>query len=69
MEQREPGPCMNYQQRFYFDTSMGKCLSFKYGGCHGNNNNFESIEECESTCHALIESANKSKSPEIDMGN
>lgn len=28
----ERGPCMNYVERYYFDTSMGKCERFTYGG-------------------------------------
>lgn len=28
----ERGPCMNYAERYYFDTSMGKCERFTYGG-------------------------------------
>lgn len=100
----ERGPCMNYVERYYFDTSMGKCERFTYGGiiqpiqylvlllinityintkypynnktfkscfltgCFGNDNNFESLEECESTCHSLIESAMNSKPVNINMG-
>lgn len=37
-------------------------------GCHGNENNFESFEECENTCHSLIESAQNSKPMNINMG-
>jgi hypothetical protein len=29
---KEKGPCMNYEQRFYFDTSLGRCEEFTYGG-------------------------------------
>ena len=88
----ERGPCMNYVERYYFDTSMGKCERFTYGGiefnqssiilvkdnfkfdscfllgCFGNDNNFESLDECESTCHSLIESAMNSKPVKINMG-
>lgn len=28
----EKGPCMNYVERYYFDTLMGKCEKFTYGG-------------------------------------
>lgn len=45
------------------------CTSFFRKGCFGNDNNFESLEECESTCHSLIESAMNSKpAAKIDMG-
>ena len=69
MQTKEKGPCDESLERYFFDTSMGKCLRFNFGGCYGNDNNFESIEECESTCHALIESAISAKPMLINMGN
>ena len=32
--------------RWYFDPQSGQCNEFLYGGCGGNQNNFESLEEC-----------------------
>ena len=29
---KEKGPCMVYSQKYYFDTSMGKCDTFTFGG-------------------------------------
>ena len=46
------GPCHNVTRRFYFDASAERCRAFFYGGCQGNENNFESIEECQGTCHS-----------------
>ena len=67
MQPKEKGTCMNYETRFYFDTTLAKCMQFEYGGCDGNENNFESAEECESSCHSLIESAMVAKPMSIDM--
>lgn len=36
---------------------MGKCLPFSYGGCRGNQNKFDSAEECERRCAAVREEA------------
>ncbi|XP_052700279.1 sporozoite surface protein 2-like [Crassostrea angulata] len=37
--------------RWYFDKYSGTCQSFYYSGCNGgNDNNFESQLECQSTC-------------------
>ncbi|XP_075151250.1 male accessory gland serine protease inhibitor-like [Haematobia irritans] len=33
-----------------YDQDSKECLSFAYGGCGGNDNRFNSKEECESKC-------------------
>src|SRR5690606_41018756 len=33
-----------------FSTEKGQCVPFVYGGCGGNENNFESLEDCEAVC-------------------
>ena len=63
----EKGPCMNSSLRYYFDSNIGKCMQFMYGSCHGNDNNFESLTECEQTCNSLINMVSSSKSINIDM--
>lgn len=65
---KEKGPCMQYVTRFYFDTISGKCAKFTYGSCHGNDNNFETLDECEDTCKSLINAAMNAKPMSIDMG-
>lgn len=47
---KETGPCKAAFQRYYYDNVEQKCLKFIYGGCRGNENNFETIAECEQTC-------------------
>ncbi|CAI2353700.1 unnamed protein product [Caenorhabditis sp. 36 PRJEB53466] len=32
--------------RFYMDADLETCLAFKYSGCGGNSNNFETYGEC-----------------------
>ncbi|XP_076052584.1 uncharacterized protein LOC143032008 isoform X1 [Oratosquilla oratoria] len=44
------GPCDSIEERFGFDVEMGRCRDFVYGGCGGNSNNFETLEECKGAC-------------------
>ena len=46
----EKGPCLAYMLRYYFDSAVGECKVFIYGGCQGNENNFKTIEACEAEC-------------------
>ncbi|VDN07681.1 unnamed protein product [Thelazia callipaeda] len=36
--------------RYYFDTEASLCRSFTFAGFNGNDNNFETIQECRTTC-------------------
>ncbi|VDN07617.1 unnamed protein product [Thelazia callipaeda] len=47
---KERGPCDKYELRFYYNKRLGECKYFFFGGCEGNANNFERVEECERTC-------------------
>uniref|UniRef100_A0A8C6WI38 WAP, follistatin/kazal, immunoglobulin, kunitz and netrin domain containing 2b n=1 Tax=Neogobius melanostomus TaxID=47308 RepID=A0A8C6WI38_9GOBI len=44
------GPCKAYEPRWAYSSTLRHCQSFIYGGCDGNNNNFESKEACEEMC-------------------
>ena len=44
------GPCQSASTRYYYDRNTRKCQQFRYGGCNGNANNYETIEKCQSTC-------------------
>ncbi|XP_017062546.1 papilin isoform X2 [Drosophila ficusphila] len=43
------GPSV-HERRWYYDDSLGNCMSFIYAGCNGNQNNFRSFEACTNQC-------------------
>ncbi|NXM84837.1 AMBP protein, partial [Oenanthe oenanthe] len=47
-----PGPCQAVVTRWAFDAAQGKCVTFSYGGCKGNGNQFYSEKECKEYCGA-----------------
>jgi len=44
------GECHDYVNRWYFNSLDGRCRQFYYGGCGGNENNFETEYSCENKC-------------------
>ncbi|XP_064014237.1 tissue factor pathway inhibitor isoform X3 [Pogoniulus pusillus] len=48
--EKDPGVCRGYFSRYFYNKETKSCEVFKYGGCFGNQNNFKSLEECQTTC-------------------
>lgn len=46
----DTGMCRAAFPKFYYDSDSASCQSFVYGGCGGNANKFDSLEECMSAC-------------------
>ncbi|KAM6332719.1 LOW QUALITY PROTEIN: tissue factor pathway inhibitor [Podargus strigoides] len=46
----DEGPCKAIHIRYYFNIQSQECEIFEYGGCHGNENNFLTLEECQNKC-------------------
>ena len=50
---KEAGSCGDWVLRYSYVSSSGDCESFYYGGCEGNDNRFESADECEAECSGV----------------
>nr|KAF6498190.1 tissue factor pathway inhibitor [Rousettus aegyptiacus] len=52
--EEDPGICRGYITRYFYNNQSRQCEHFKYGGCLGNLNNFESLDECKNTCEDTL---------------
>ncbi|EGW09609.1 Calcitonin gene-related peptide type 1 receptor [Cricetulus griseus] len=48
--EEDPGICRGLITRYFYNNQSKQCEQFKYGGCLGNRNNFETLDECKSIC-------------------
>ncbi|CAG0880418.1 unnamed protein product [Darwinula stevensoni] len=47
---KEVGPCRALIPMIYWNPDTGQCEGFDYGGCLGNDNRFETQDECLEKC-------------------
>ncbi|XP_037802320.1 kielin/chordin-like protein isoform X2 [Penaeus monodon] len=46
----DSGPCFGLFHRYGYNSANGRCEQFVFGGCGGNANNFETVQECQDQC-------------------
>ncbi|XP_069957540.1 kielin/chordin-like protein isoform X2 [Cherax quadricarinatus] len=56
----DSGHCFGYFIKFTYNSASRQCKEFVYGGCGGNRNRFETLQECQTTCGS---SCDRSKCP------
>lgn len=49
------GKCRAYIEKFAFDPEQNRCVTFTYGGCDANENNFDTMSECDEHCPPLAD--------------
>ncbi|KAI8121795.1 Male accessory gland serine protease inhibitor [Lucilia cuprina] len=42
--------CDAYFPSWSYKSDTNECIEFVYGGCGGNSNRFDSLQECEAMC-------------------
>ncbi|XP_041122042.1 kunitz-type protease inhibitor 1-like [Polyodon spathula] len=47
------GPCRGSFPRWYYNSELGKCEKFLFGGCKPNQNNYLTEEDCTGACLGL----------------
>eukprot|EP01025_Chloroclados_australasicus_P016729 TRINITY_DN1850_c0_g1_i1.p3 TRINITY_DN1850_c0_g1~~TRINITY_DN1850_c0_g1_i1.p3 ORF type:complete len:208 (-),score=29.95 TRINITY_DN1850_c0_g1_i1:381-965(-) len=52
----DQGVCTAIFLRYYFDAETNQCEEFDYGGCEGNENKFQTKEECQGVCKSALDS-------------
>uniref|UniRef100_A0A3P9GZB7 BPTI/Kunitz inhibitor domain-containing protein n=1 Tax=Oryzias latipes TaxID=8090 RepID=A0A3P9GZB7_ORYLA len=51
----DPGPCECYSERYFYNFRKRRCEIFIYGCCGGNQNNFETEQECLQRCRVCAQ--------------
>ncbi|XP_026317793.1 BPTI/Kunitz domain-containing protein-like [Hyposmocoma kahamanoa] len=59
--QPSSGLCMAFIEKYYFDLNTHTCKEFTYGGCGGNKNRFNTLEDCELQCKHSATSAEQTE--------
>lgn len=54
-EPPQTGTCRESYSKWYYNPIRKDCLLFNYGGCQGNENRFDTKDQCEKLCFGVTE--------------
>lgn len=54
-EHPQTGGCRNSISKWYYNPLQEECFRFNYGGCQGNENRFDTKEDCIAVCRGVTE--------------
>ncbi|KIH45325.1 Kunitz/Bovine pancreatic trypsin inhibitor domain protein, partial [Ancylostoma duodenale] len=57
------GDCTESVKRYWYNAKAKQCQMFEYTGCQGNDNNFETVLDCQSFCKNAIREFCSTKKP------
>ncbi|MGH0160744.1 UNVERIFIED_CONTAM: hypothetical protein FKN15_049398 [Acipenser sinensis] len=63
------GPCRGSFPRWYYNSELGKCEKFLFGGCKPNLNNYLTEEDCTGACQGLNECITECSSSQFKCGD
>ncbi|KAK6041512.1 Kunitz/Bovine pancreatic trypsin inhibitor domain protein [Cooperia oncophora] len=50
---KQSGDCTSTIRRYWYNAVTRQCEVFHYTGCHGNDNNFQSLVACQQQCKGI----------------
>lgn len=58
---QDRGNCSKSMSKYFYDKNDGLCKQFVYSGCGGNENRFDSKQECNDQCDQAQSNNNNKK--------